>query len=80
MRLLERLPTSLPEGEGWRWVRLHPAGVCTGTAFAALAMTPSLLPRDWLFQGLVSGVSAAVGWQWAGSGKSVGRPRSAAWS
>ncbi len=62
MRLLERLPTSLPEGEGWRWVRLHPAGVCTGTAFAALAMTPSLLPRDWLFQGLVSGVSAAVGY------------------
>ncbi len=27
-----------------------------------LAMTPSLLPRDWLFQGLVSGVSGAIGY------------------
>jgi uncharacterized membrane protein len=61
-RLLDRLPRSLPEGEGWRWVRLHPAGVVAGTGFAMMAMTPSLLPRDWLFQGLVSGVSAAVGY------------------
>ena len=42
------------------WLRLHPAGVVVGAAFAMLAMTPSLLPRDWLFQGLVSGVSAGV--------------------
>jgi uncharacterized membrane protein len=27
-----------------------------------LAMTPSLVPRDWVFQGVVSGISAAVGY------------------
>ncbi|WP_258724663.1 alpha/beta hydrolase [Cellulomonas sp. NS3] len=41
---------------------LHPLGVALGTAFALLAMTPSLLPRDWLFQGVVSGLSAAAGY------------------
>ncbi|MFF1529524.1 alpha/beta hydrolase [Cellulomonas sp. NPDC058312] len=40
----------------------HPGGVAVGTLFAALAMTPSLLPRDWLFQGLVSGISGALGY------------------
>ena len=39
-----------------------PAGVVGGTLFAMLAMTPSLLPRDWLFQALVSGISAALGY------------------
>lgn len=38
------------------------AGVVVGTLFAMLAMTPSLLPRDWLFQALVSGISAALGY------------------
>ncbi|WP_214369831.1 alpha/beta hydrolase [Pseudonocardia sp. H11422] len=33
-----------------------------GTAWAALAMTPSLVPRDWMFQGVVSGISAAAGY------------------
>ena len=41
---------------------LHPGGLVVGVAFAMLAMTPSLLPRDWLFQGLVSGVSGAIGY------------------
>lgn len=41
---------------------LHGGGVVAGVAFAMLAMTPSLLPRDWLFQGLVSGVSGAIGY------------------
>jgi uncharacterized membrane protein len=36
--------------------------VVLGTLFAVLAMTPSLLPRDWLFQALVSGISAALGY------------------
>lgn len=38
------------------------AGVVVGTLFAMLAMTPSLLPRDWLFQALVSGISGALGY------------------
>jgi uncharacterized membrane protein len=41
---------------------LHGGGLVVGVAFAMLAMTPSLLPRDWLFQGLVSGVSGAIGY------------------
>ena len=40
----------------------HPAGVVVGTLLAMLAMTPSLLPRDWLFQALVSGISGALGY------------------
>ena len=30
--------------------------------FFCLSLTPSLLPRDWLFQGLISGVNAAFGY------------------
>lgn len=45
-----------------RRLRLHPAGLVGATTWAMLAMTPSLIPRDWVFQGLVSGFSAAVGY------------------
>ncbi|WP_246097963.1 alpha/beta hydrolase [Rhodococcus spelaei] len=45
----------------------------TGIAFAALffcwSLTPSLLPRDWLFQGLIGGISAAIGY---GVGTAIG--------
>ncbi|WP_213281641.1 alpha/beta hydrolase [Cellulomonas hominis] len=41
---------------------LHGGGLVVGVVFAVLAMTPSLLPRDWLFQGLVSGISGAIGY------------------
>ncbi len=44
------------------WLRLHPVGLAVGTAWAVLAMTPSLVPRDWVFQGVVSGISAACGY------------------
>ena len=57
----------LLDRRGLRWLRLHPLGLAWAAAFAALAMTPSLLPRSWLFQGVVSGVSAAVGYA-AGAG------------
>lgn len=50
------------------------AGVVVGTAFAMLAMTPSLLPRDWLYQGLVSGISAAVGYALGCLGAWAARP------
>ncbi|MCZ4076725.1 alpha/beta hydrolase [Rhodococcus sp. H36-A4] len=57
----------------------------TGLAFSALffcwSLTPSLLPRDWLFQGLIGGINSAIGY---GFGVAVGwlvlrvflRPRS----
>lgn len=54
-------PVAPPWAFGAR-LGLSPAGIVVGTAFAALAMTPSLLPRDWLFQGVVSGISGAAGY------------------
>ncbi|KQS65033.1 hypothetical protein ASG41_16205 [Modestobacter sp. Leaf380] len=47
---------------GWRTLRADPAGLVVGTVFALLAMTPSLLPRTWFFQAVVSGISAAIGY------------------
>jgi uncharacterized membrane protein len=48
------------------WVRYvpraHPAGVVLGTAFGLISLTPSLIPRDYLFQGLATGVSGALGY------------------
>ncbi len=43
-------------------LRLHPVGLVVATAFAMMAMTPSLVPRNWVFQGVVCGVSAAAGY------------------
>ncbi|UZJ26069.1 hypothetical protein RHODO2019_06460 [Rhodococcus antarcticus] len=36
-------------------------GLAVAALFVAWAMTPSLIPRDWLFQGLVSGVTGVLG-------------------
>jgi uncharacterized membrane protein len=36
--------------------------VAFGTLFFCLSLTPSLLPRDWLFQGLIGGLTAAIGY------------------
>jgi uncharacterized membrane protein len=48
----------------WAWslLRLQFIGVAFGALFFCLSMTPSLLPRDWLFAGLVGGVNAAFGY------------------
>ncbi|RJO78874.1 hypothetical protein D5S18_04145 [Nocardia panacis] len=45
-----------------RIVDLNYVGLVVATVFFALSVTPSLLPRDWLFQGLISGVNAALGY------------------
>lgn len=44
-----------------RGARLLPAGLLGAVVLACLSLTPSLLPRPPLFQGVVSGVAAAVG-------------------
>jgi uncharacterized membrane protein len=77
----------------WRWVRRQrPAslpGAVLGVGFLCASLTPSLLPRTWLIQGLVSGFSATTGYAigaaagWVG-GKLVRagpgpRVRKAAW-
>lgn len=48
----------------WAWglVRLNFVGVAFGALFFCLSLTPSLLPRDWLFGGLIGGVNAAIGY------------------
>ncbi len=48
----------------WAWslLRLKFIGVVFGALFFCLSLTPSLLPRDWLFQGIIGGVNAAFGY------------------
>ncbi|MCV7314349.1 alpha/beta-hydrolase family protein [Mycolicibacillus parakoreensis] len=46
----------------WRLLRLHFAGVAFGALLFCLSLTPSLLPRDWMFQGLIGGINAAIGY------------------
>ncbi|VEG57857.1 transmembrane protein [Mycolicibacterium aurum] len=46
----------------WRLLRLDFTGVALGALFFCLSLTPSLLPRDWLFQGLIGGLNAAIGY------------------
>lgn len=44
------------------WLRRYTfTGTAVGLLFLWLSMTPSLLPRGPLFQGLVSGASGAIG-------------------
>ncbi|MCW1822306.1 hypothetical protein A5731_01785 [Mycolicibacterium conceptionense] len=48
----------------WAWslVRLDFAGIAVAALFFCLSLTPSLLPRDWLFAGLIGGINAAIGY------------------
>ncbi len=51
-----------PTGRPW-WVRHYTfTGTAVGLIFVWFSMTPSLLPRGALFQGLVSGISGAIGY------------------
>ncbi|APE33056.1 hypothetical protein BOX37_02690 [Nocardia mangyaensis] len=43
-------------------IDLNYVGLVLATLFFALSVTPSLVPRDWLFQGLISGINAAIGY------------------
>jgi uncharacterized membrane protein len=52
---------------GWRWRLLHRwhygfVGLVGALTFFCLSLTPSLLPRGSLLQGLVSGITAAIGY------------------
>jgi uncharacterized membrane protein len=55
----------------WAWslVRLDFVGIGFGALFFCLSLTPSLLPRDWLFAGLIGGINAAIGY---GIGVAIG--------
>ncbi len=43
-------------------IDLNYVGLVVATLFFALSVTPSLVPRDWMFQGLISGINAALGY------------------
>ncbi|MBF6332626.1 alpha/beta hydrolase [Nocardia transvalensis] len=43
-------------------IGLNYVGLVVATVFFAWSVTPSLLPRDWLFQGAISGGNAALGY------------------
>lgn len=45
-----------------RWWRLDPGGALVGLLAAALSMTPSLLPRPALFQGIITGLAFLIGY------------------
>jgi uncharacterized membrane protein len=62
----EPTETETPEPQlarrGW-WIRHYTfTGTAVGLIFIWFSMTPSLLPRSALFQGLVSGISGAIGY------------------
>lgn len=42
--------------------RLSIVGLCLGTIFFAFSLTPSLIPRPFLIQGIISGISLAAGY------------------
>ena len=48
----------------WAWglVRLDFVGVAFGALFFCLSLTPSLLPREWQFAGLIGGINVAIGY------------------
>lgn len=50
--------------------RLSPAGLFLGGLLCALTFTPSLLPRPWLAQGIIAGLTLALGY---GSGIALAR-------
>lgn len=58
-----RAAPTLPWTEKPWWVRHYTfTGTAVGVIFIWLSLTPSLLPRGALFQGLVSGFSGAIGY------------------
>ncbi|MGB7163768.1 MAG: alpha/beta-hydrolase N-terminal domain-containing protein, partial [Mycobacterium sp.] len=59
----EAAPTSERSVRDDWWVRHYTfTGTAVGLAFVWFSMTPSLLPRGPLFQGLVSGIGGASGY------------------
>jgi uncharacterized membrane protein len=47
---------------GRRWWHLSRTGLLFGAGYFLISTSPSLLPRTWYYQGLISGLCAAVGY------------------
>jgi uncharacterized membrane protein len=62
-RVRERARVPLPSPRrGWRLPTYSLAGTAAGLLFACASFTPSLAPRNWLWQGIVFGLSAVAGY------------------
>src|SRR5512133_500456 len=81
-------PDAAPAPRGRRRFRYTVPGAWVALVFACLAFTPSLLPRSALLQGVVCGISAAIGyglgvagaWTWrAFADRDPRPPRPGAW-
>ena len=46
----------------WRWLRLDFAGLVGAFWFFTLSLTPSLLPRTWIYQAVLSGITVTIGY------------------
>ncbi|NYJ07574.1 alpha/beta hydrolase [Petropleomorpha daqingensis] len=54
---------SRPPRRRWRWLpRYTWNGTLGALLFGCSSLTPSLLPRGWLLQGLIAGITAALGY------------------
>src|SRR5688572_32579034 len=54
---------ALPDRRWWRWLpRYTWSGTLGALLFGCASLTPSLLPRGWVLQGLIAGVTAAIGY------------------
>jgi uncharacterized membrane protein len=82
------LEASPPQAAGRRRFRYTLPGAWVALVFACLAFTPSLLPRSAVLQGVVCGISAAIGygvgvagaWTWrAFADRDPRPPRPGAW-
>ncbi len=63
MTVIDEAPLKAAEPKRDWWQRRYTfTGTAVGLLFMLLSMTPSLLPRGPLFQGLVSGVAGAIGY------------------
>ncbi|MBC9820905.1 alpha/beta-hydrolase family protein [Terrabacter sp. MAHUQ-38] len=51
-----------PRDAGRPWWHLSRTGLFFGAAYFLTSMAPSLLPRTWYYQGLISGLCAAAGY------------------
>jgi uncharacterized membrane protein len=81
-------PEPAPPAAGRRRFRYTLPGAWVALVFACLAFTPSLLPRSYLLQGVVCGITAAIGygvgvagaWAWrAFADRDPRPPRPGAW-
>lgn len=59
IRVGDRHPTVV---WAWEMLRLDLAGIVLGAVFYCWSLTPSLLPRNWIYQGVVAGISGSVGY------------------